>query len=300
WGWLQLCRALNRAQYDEVFDLHQSLRSRVAQSYLKLGAMIGGRPLAWRSISKQRLAYWGFFSFKKIWPKSLRPDGFVSRAARFVGGTGEERPDLSFLLAVGEPASVLQGSIIEVPNPSQRPQQEDVKERLKRDGYYCVMPGAKGVGKTWGTQKFLGVIQKVDAVAVVLGAKREPESLVLSAVLRERGIAHIAGIGCWSLPQIAQILANSRGYLGNDTGLGHLAEAVGLDVNVIFGPTHPGLGFAPWRTKSVFVESSLWCRPCGKDGRNCFRPLRRFQCLNDVSVDQVLREFILRPPVEFK
>ncbi len=283
-GWLRFCRELHQEQYDEVFDLHQSLRSRVAYLYLKMGARVCGRSLVWKSLSKQRLAYWGFFSFKRFWPKAFRPDVFVSRAARFVGGTGEERPDLSFHLS---------GAFENAPFALGEGQTEALSERLKQNGYYCVMPGAKGLGKQWGVQKFLGVIRRLDAVAVVLGASGETESVVLSEALRREGIAHISGVGRWSLPQIARILAGSRGYLGNDTGLGHLAEAVGLNVNVIFGPTHPDLGFAPWRKNSVQVQASLWCRPCGKDGRNCIRPLRRYKCLDAISVEQVLREFKL-------
>ncbi len=41
------------------------------------------------------------------------------------------------------------------------------------------------------------------------------------------------------LPQVASILARATCYLGNDSGVSHLAGAVGVQGVVIFGPTRP-------------------------------------------------------------
>jgi ADP-heptose:LPS heptosyltransferase len=69
----------------------------------------------------------------------------------------------------------------------------------------------------------------------------------------------------------AKILSQAEFYLGGDTGLMHLSESVGTPVLSLWGPTKSDMGFGPWHPKSIIFESNLWCRPCGKDGRFCFR-----------------------------
>ena len=86
----------------------------------------------------------------------------------------------------------------------------------------------------------------------------------------------------------ADLLKNAIAYIGGDTGLAHLSEAVGTPVVMIFGPTRPELGFGPWREKSVAVNSDVFCSPCSKDGRICFRITDPYACLSRISVDSVL------------
>lgn len=44
---------------------------------------------------------------------------------------------------------------------------------------------------------------------------------------------------------VAAILARSRGFIGNDSGLSHMAAAVGIPTLAIFGPTDPSR-YGPW------------------------------------------------------
>ena len=90
-GWLELLRQLRKEGYDEVLDLHGSLRTRVARVFL-------GNSPRWRRLSKERWRLYGLYVFKRYWPQSLRPRPFVARFARFAGGAGGERPDLTHLL----------------------------------------------------------------------------------------------------------------------------------------------------------------------------------------------------------
>ncbi len=41
------------------------------------------------------------------------------------------------------------------------------------------------------------------------------------------------------LPQLAALLARAKAYLGNDSGVTHLAAAVGVPTVALFGPTLP-------------------------------------------------------------
>jgi heptosyltransferase II len=127
-----------------------------------------------------------------------------------------------------------------------------------------------------------------------LGGPDDRESFELVRRLEDAGVRHFSAVGERSLPQVARILAGSQGYLGNDTGLGHLAEAVGVGSFVVFGPTTPEMGFGPWRSQSRTIGKDLWCRPCGKDGRFCYRPKNKFLCMTSLDSSEVLAEVLAR------
>ena len=98
----------------------------------------------------------------------------------------------------------------------------------------------------------------------------------------------MSGVGRWSIREVAQVIAKASFYLGNDTGLAHLAEAVGTAARVIFGPTVPDMGFGPWRQESFVLQADLGCRPCGKDGRYCYRFTDRYACMKALTAEEVL------------
>ncbi len=73
--------------------------------------------------------------------------------------------------------------------------------------------------------------------------------------------------GKLSLWETALALKDSCGLLCNDSGLLHIAEAVGTPVAALFGPTVEAFGFAPWRAESRVFSAPLGCRPCSKHGQ---------------------------------
>jgi heptosyltransferase-2 len=94
--------------------------------------------------------------------------------------------------------------------------------------------------------------------------------------------------GATDIKSVAWVLSQMRLLVCNDSGLMHLAEACGVPVVGIFGPTSKELGFAPSLKKSRIVEKDLWCRPCSKTGRACLRLTDRYKCLNLISSEDVL------------
>ncbi|HYX39318.1 MAG TPA: glycosyltransferase family 9 protein [Oligoflexus sp.] len=73
--------------------------------------------------------------------------------------------------------------------------------------------------------------------------------------------------GKLSLWETALALKDTDGLLCNDSGLLHIAEAVGTPVAALFGPTVEAFGFPPWRPESKAFSSLLGCRPCSKHGQ---------------------------------
>jgi ADP-heptose:LPS heptosyltransferase len=139
---------------------------------------------------------------------------------------------------------------------------------------------------------FLCLIEKLggefEFLPVVFGAPEDRTSGELASRLSERGIPFEDGTGKWSLGEVAVQLRKCAFLVAVDTGLLHLSEKVGTPVVAVFGPTQPDLGYGPRLPQSRSVATSLWCSPCGKDGRYCFRVMNRYACLKQIGADSVL------------
>jgi ADP-heptose:LPS heptosyltransferase len=273
-AWLALCGNLWKQGYTEVFDLHNTLRSQVARIYFFVRGRWEGHKRQvlpqWKTMSKERLQLIGLFTAKRLWPKKWYPTRLVERVALLVGGSGLERPDLKHLICRESEVSL------------------DFAKWIHEHGkFISVMPSSKWDGKKWSVRGFFEVITKTGIPVVVLGEKSDRESVLLVKMLEQAGFPHYSGIAKLSFSQLAFALSSSLFYLGNDTGLAHLAEALGTSVITTFGPTVPEMGFGPWRAKSRVVGVDLWCKPCGKDGRFCYRVNNRYACQKNLSASQV-------------
>lgn len=92
--------------------------------------------------------------------------------------------------------------------------------------------------------------------------------------------------GQLSLQALPAMLASVSVLLCNDSGLLHVAEAVGTPVVALFGPTVEAFGFSPWQTNSCVFSSQLGCRPCSRHGAApCrYRDLRCFTTLDSEAI----------------
>jgi len=89
------------------------------------------------------------------------------------------------------------------------------------------------------------------------------------------------------------VLKRCTVYIGNDSGVMHLAAAVGLPLVAIFGPTSPSR-FGPWSAGARVVSNNFPCSPCRlKFFTECEpSPQGRPQCLESITVDDVCRELL--------
>jgi ADP-heptose:LPS heptosyltransferase len=266
-GWVFFCREIWRENYSEVYDLHRSLRTRFMKILFIYWSLKESTPSPlWKSISKEKLKLYLYYLLKKRCPQRWRPTLWVQKFVKLMGGTGQERPNLKHLL-------------------------KDQENLQVKSPYLCVMPSSRWDGKKWPVENYVKTLRNLPYFPVIFGSSSDVVSLQLAEQLARHQIPYLSGVGKWNLAETANLLANSVGYLGSDTGLAHLAEAVGVPVKVISGPTVPDMGFGPWRRESRAIGISLACRPCGKDGRYCYRFTQKHQCLKALSPETVLETF---------
>ena len=124
-----------------------------------------------------------------------------------------------------------------------------------RDDFAVIHPFSGSARKNWPLERFRELASRLATSAQWCAGPEE----TLDEAVRFENLYHLA---CW--------LASARVYVGNDSGITHLAAAVGTPVVAIFGPTDP----------------EVWA-PRGE----CVRVIRGDN-LEAVSVDEVLSAVI--------
>ena len=105
----------------------------------------------------------------------------------------------------------------------------------------AIHPGSGGDWKRWPAERFAGVADLLmeSNVQVVLLRGPADEKATSEMQSSMRGEAPVAAdLGAIEL---AALLSRLSCYLGNDSGVTHLAAAVGIAVVALFGPTDPAL-----------------------------------------------------------
>lgn len=152
--------------------------------------------------------------------------------------------------------------------------------------WIAIAPGAAWETKRWPAERFgqLGKAMQSRGFKVALlgGPMDEP----LLSGLRAQCTPD-ADFTNESLPVLAAALEKCALMIGNDSGLVHIAQAVGAKPLAIFGPTSPRR-WGP-RAPGKALSLGLSCAPCTNHGSHeC--PLKHHDCLQRLEVSQVVDE----------
>lgn len=114
-----------------------------------------------------------------------------------------------------------------------------------RSRLLVVHPGAGGVGKRWPAEGFAAILAPLGARAgIALALHQGPaDAGAVAAVVARLGRPAIV-LEEPALPTLAGALGSAAAYLGNDSGVSHLAAALGVPSVVLFGADK--LDWRPW------------------------------------------------------
>ncbi len=180
-------------------------------------------------------------------------------------------------------------SEIELPRLETTPEQRFATlERFQLDSAedsVTFMPGAEyGPAKRWPIEYFADLAARLNRVGIavrVLGSDKERDlgETIAKATdgSRTRNLC-----GETSLAEVTDLLSASKAAVTNDSGLLHMAAAVGTQVIALYGSSSPGFTPPLTEAKRVFYLD-IECSPCFQ--RTC--PLDHFRCMREISVDSV-------------
>lgn len=158
-------------------------------------------------------------------------------------------------------------------------------ERAGRTERVVIHPGSGAGGKCWPWERFQELVEEI--------VSRTSAQIVLACgPAEERGLKGRAerlaaelGLRLWSrldLLSLAQGLAGSTLYVGNDSGITHLASWTGTKVVAVFGPTDP-VKWAPPHPWVDVARPTVPCSPCDEAYRECREPV----CMTGIGVAEV-------------
>lgn len=104
-----------------------------------------------------------------------------------------------------------------------------IEVERRDEGFVAIHPFASNMEKRWPIESFREVAAAFPDVRWLRG----PEEELADAVFME------------DLYEVAQWLAGASVYIGNDSGITHIAAAVGTPVVALFGPTNPAVWAPP-------------------------------------------------------
>jgi heptosyltransferase-3 len=158
---------------------------------------------------------------------------------------------------------------------------------LPERGFVVCFPGGTAATslKRWPRANFIRIIDSIQSQGfpvLLLGESSEREELAGIALDLAGAPAPLFCGDSASLPLAAAVLSRAAGYLGNDTGPAHLAQAYGVPGVAVFGGGGQWPRYAPWAAGSIALVHPLPCFGCNWD---CF--LGRGLCVESVPVEAV-------------
>lgn len=145
--------------------------------------------------------------------------------------------------------------------------------------FVAIHPGSGSPKKNWGTENFIELAQRFRADGFRIAWIKGPAEDTMH-------IPHISSdffINISSLPLLSVLLNRSKLFIGNDSGITHLASVSGCPTVAIFGPSDPLI----WQPKGPNVRViylAVECSPCHKQ-KHSFSCQN--ECLDEISVDKV-------------
>ena len=145
---------------------------------------------------------------------------------------------------------------------------------LAAEKYWIVHPGSGSPAKNWPPDHYFALAQRLESTGqgTVLFLFGEADCAVRDALSRLAPDRVLEGL---SLLEVVAWLKQARGFIGNDSGITHLAAALGTRTWALFGPTDP----------------HQW-GPRGKQVRIVSAPERNLQALLPSTVYTAIRDTI--------
>lgn len=152
----------------------------------------------------------------------------------------------------------------------------------------CMMPGAEyGPAKQWPIDYYAELARALVDKGYQVWILGSDKDKAIGDKITDSNAVIFNLCGKTQLVDVVDLLSCAKSVVSNDSGLMHVAAAVGVELNVIYGSSTPE--YTPplidQKKKNIFYLG-LVCSPCFK--REC--PLGHLNCLNGISANKVFKK----------
>jgi ADP-heptose:LPS heptosyltransferase len=141
--------------------------------------------------------------------------------------------------------------------------------------------GSRVIQKRWGEWNYARLISKLKNFKVIVFGSEEERGIVKK--IKSYGAENfIDAVGKTTLYEALALIKKCHLFLGNDTGLLHLAAIQGIPTIGLYGPTDPAL-VGPYGERVYTIFKKINCSPCNKTRPRC----KRNACMEEIEVKEV-------------
>jgi len=267
-GLLRLRGSLNREKIDLIVDLHSNLRSFLVRLLVRAGKKV--------HYHKKLIPRFLMVRFKR-W--RVKPVSTVDNYLKSLGEIGIRAWSRIPRLYSKKESEIWAENFF-------------VENGLLRDQILIgVAPGAKWETKRWDLDRFSSMAkhlsQDLPVKILLVGDKDalKPIEEIENYAGKERTIQAVD----LPLDRLIALVKRCGLFISNDSGLMHLASALGVPTIGIFGPTSPGLGFSPSGLEDKVFWAGVDCSPCSLHGeKECVMESR--YCMDNIKPEDVIKE----------
>ncbi len=124
--------------------------------------------------------------------------------------------------------------------------------------YFVIFPGGNWRPKIWSVKNYNALLKKIlnknkNIKFILVGSKVE-EKFYYKEITKNIDSKYILNLFGSSLTQTAAFMKKSNIFIGNDSGLSHMASASNLRSIILFGPTNDRI-YGPFRKDSQVIRT---------------------------------------------
>lgn len=261
---IRIAREIRNRRYDVVFNLHggstSTLLTAASGAAHRIGYIGYKYPARYNHLLSSSSDFW-HQEFTHSAEQQLALLGFVDVPV-------EDRPKSRLAVT----ADALESLEKKLHAKSQRQQSDEALSRISRsDGksdwfdtgeFALLHPAAAFATKQWPTEHFARTAEflaEQGLRCIAVAARNESE--VLAELTRSASVP-IVTFDDLTLPEITALASKSRLFVGNDSGIAHIAAAVKTPTVVIFGSSNRN-HWRPWTdAPNEIVFEEFACQPC--------------------------------------
>lgn len=259
-------RELRRNEYDVVFNLHGGTTSTFLTRFTGARHRIGYANYQYSSLYTDLLS-----SSSDFWRQEK---------------THSAEQQLALLGFAGVPVSDRPRSILNVTRAASELVDEKLRSRgIAGERFALIHPSTAFETKQWATENFARTSEYLAARGLKrVAVTSRAENKVLNG-LAELSRVPVVTFDDLSLPEITALASRADVFIGNDSGIAHIAAAVGTPTVVIFGSSNRD-HWRPWTdAPNEMVFEKFDCQPC--PGYRC-EVFGEPKCIQSVSTESVI------------